>query len=184
MDPEVPTVVFDWDGTLRDRETPEIRPGALELIKFLKEAGIRIVGWTSAMRESAKETPDLYQAFDRFITRENYYGKYLVSNYELIKQLLQSSNNPAFVKNIKMGEDKKFIEELNWDLLIDDDQIEIRKAQERGVKAIRVETYWLEMFKKYKDENPEGARKAIQPIPSDLKKQILETLNYEPPKNS
>lgn len=181
LDPEISTVVFDWDGTLRDRFTPEIRPGALELIKFLKGARVRVVGWTSALRKSAKMTPDIYEAFDCLITRENYCDEYLdVARKGLLGQLLDSPNS-ALARSVEFHESWKFIEELNWDLLIDDDEMEIQKAQKRAVKAIKVNTYDLKYFK---DVDSKVAKKAIQPITSDFGKQILEALNYKESKEN
>lgn len=166
LDPKK-TVVFDWDGTLRDHSTPDIRLGALELLESLTKKGIRVVEWTSALRESAKETPSLYQAFDHLICRENYYGEFID---EKLKENLEKLSS-EMQKNLENVNNWKFIELLGWHLLVDDNRIEILNAEDSGNKGVHASLY-------------DSEYERTTPIGPDLSQQILEALDYESPKNS
>lgn len=84
---QIPTIAFDFDGTLTGGVDRDLRPGILEELAELKAAGFRMVIWTNTfpinVMESFFSYPALESCFDRvlsgFFWRDFYYQDLLRS---------------------------------------------------------------------------------------------------------
>jgi len=152
-------VVFDLDGTLRDQHDSDIiRPGAIELIEKLRDKNIKIITWTSASRDSAKQSKIPH---DILITLENYGTRFLDN-----KKFEDEINYRGGVLS-DLGGTIKNIKKLGYSILLDDNYRAINKLKEDKCQAIHIEVYDTDN------------RDRQNSLPEDLEQQILEALNYK-----
>jgi FMN phosphatase YigB (HAD superfamily) len=111
-------IVFDMDNTLTDEFGKKIRPGIVDLLLQLKGEGHILTLWTNSARTRALEIinyHNLKQYFTKCIFREDY-----------------DKNNEGCNKDIR---------KINADILIDDDQDEIRFTRKIGKTGILIKPF-------------------------------------------